>query len=1018
MQDTHTQIHQHPRIWMVPYSRNPFFTGREDDLERLQKTLHTTYTVALTQAITGLGGIGKTQTAIEYAYYHQHMYEYVFWVNASSQDLLSSSFVDIAHRLNLPQKNERDQNRVIAAVMNWLRNNTSWLLVIDNADDLNVVTTFLPTAHTGHIILTTRAQAVGLLAKTVQLEQMPPKVGACFLLRRAGIISSNGVLSDAQEQDRNTAIEISQIFGGLPLALDQAGAYIRETKCRVSDYLNIYQQQEGQLLQRRGTLEKNDYPASVATTWEISVQKIVESNLAAIEILRLCTFLHPDTIPEEIIKKNSDVLGATLQPIASDHFAFNQAIKELRNFSLLQRSSNGKILTIHRLVQAVFRDKMSSDEQKTWGKRALRAVENIFPSVLYENWSTCQMLLPHAQVCSTWMKQQTSFLPEGAHLLLRAGYYCHERAQDKEASTLLEQSLKIFEDIYGYKHRFVADCLNNLALVYEAQDKYKEAESLFQRALAIDEVLEEKQYEITSTLNNLANLYQKQGRYPEAETLFLKALASDEQRYGSNHIEVATDLNNLALLYRIQGRYVEAEPLAQKALTIKENTHGSMHPAVAKNLNNLAAIYFQQELYEKAEPLYERALTIRTHVYEADHPEIAGSLNNLSLLYTEQGKLDLSEEYCKKALAIKMKVYGEENVTTLRSQHNLARIYKEQNKYAEAERLYLHVLHLKEKILGEKHVETAEVLYNLALLYDKQGRYNEATSLLLRSLAIFEEVHGTNHFTVTNGLSSLCENYLILDKYIELEPLLQHLIVILEQVYGSETTKASRYLRHLGIIHLSQKRYEEAEHNFLRALLIDEKANGPEHPSLATNLRYLGLLYQNKEYYQQAEPYFRRAITILQAASQREQESDDLLLAEVLCHLAECYHLQERYAEAEPLYLQALVLFEQENALETELAANCMNKLAANYWAQEKLAEAEMYYQQALTCIEKILGPDDFGVALCVENLASLYFAQAKYVEALPLYRRVLGTYIQHLEPENPYISNVRKAISVASEKQ
>jgi hypothetical protein len=281
--------------WNIPHRRNPFFTGREDILLRLHDSLRADKTAILMQpqSISGLGGIGKTQTAVEYAYLYQNDYQAILWANASSPELLISSYVTIAEMLDLPEKKEQDQNRVVAAVMKWLRVHAGWLLTLDNVEDLTIVNDLIPTAYRGHILLTTRAEAIGILAQHIKIEKMEPEVGALFLLRRAGIVASNIPLANATKDDQRNAIEIAQEMDGLPLALDQAGAYVKSTKCSLPSYLILYQNQQALLLRDRGIFDSDDYPASVATTWSLSFEKVKKANPSAVELLQFCGFLHP-----------------------------------------------------------------------------------------------------------------------------------------------------------------------------------------------------------------------------------------------------------------------------------------------------------------------------------------------------------------------------------------------------------------------------------------------------------------------------------------------------------------------------------------------------------------------------------------------------------------------------------------------------------------------------------------------------------------------------------------------------
>ncbi len=260
-------------IWNVPHHRNTFFTGREDILTHLHSTFTAGKTVILTQAISGLGGIGKTQIAVEYAYRHREEYKAILWAKADSREILVSDLVGIAELLNLAKKNAQDQNQMVSSVKRWLQSNTNWLFILDNAEDLAMVREYLPSVGNGHILLTTRSQVTGRMARCIEVNKMKPEEGGLFLLRWANIIALEASLDAAPATDQIKAVEISQIMDGLPLALDQAGAYIEETASSLSGYLNLYQNKNTVLLKRRGKLI-SDHPESVFTTWSHSFEKI------------------------------------------------------------------------------------------------------------------------------------------------------------------------------------------------------------------------------------------------------------------------------------------------------------------------------------------------------------------------------------------------------------------------------------------------------------------------------------------------------------------------------------------------------------------------------------------------------------------------------------------------------------------------------------------------------------------------------------------------------------------------
>ncbi|MFL5587150.1 MAG: tetratricopeptide repeat protein, partial [Ktedonobacteraceae bacterium] len=670
-----------PQIFNVPFERNPYFTGREDILTNLHNALSKDKTAALTQAISGLGGIGKTQTAIEYAYRHRDNYQYIFWVRSETREQLISDFIAIADLLNLSEKDAKDQGIIVDAVKKWLGANTGWLLILDNADDLAMAKDFLPSLSKGHILLTTRAQVIGRLAQRVEIEKMELEEGALFLLRRANIIVPDASLDDASPAEVARAKEIVQVVDGLPLALDQAAAYIEETECGLARYLQRYQAQRTILLQHRGDLI-SDHPDPVATTWKLSFQKVEQANLAAADLLRLCAFLSPDAIPEEIITEGADDLGPNLQPVASEPVKLDAAIKELRKYSLVRRDPEGQTLTVHRLVQAVLKDEMNEETQHQWAERAVRAVNNAFPDVEYETWPECARLLPHARVCAELIEQWEMSFPEAARLLNQTGWYLRERIQYAEAEPLLQKSLSLPE------HPHLGSSLANLALLYQAQGKYGQAEPLYQRDLALSEKdFGSEHPEVATSLNNLAGLYEHQGKYTEAEPLLLRVLAIREKVLEPEHPDMAMILHHLAWLYTEQGKYRQAEPLYQRSLAIREKALGAEHPYLASTLNNLAMLYQAQGNYGQAESLYQRALAIREKVLEPEHPDVARSLNNLASLYQDQGKYGQAELLFQRSLAIKEKTLGLEHPSMATTLENYADLLRETNREDEAAKL-------------------------------------------------------------------------------------------------------------------------------------------------------------------------------------------------------------------------------------------------------------------------------------------------------------------------------------------
>jgi tetratricopeptide (TPR) repeat protein len=642
-----------PPPWNVPFSKNPFFTGREKVLADVEKELHASGQVAL----TGLGGVGKTQIAAHFPHEHRDEYSAVLWANAASQEALVSDFAAIASLLNLPERDEKDQALAVAAVKRWLDANRGWLLILDNANDLATVRRFIPQLAKGHVLLTTQAQATGDI-QAIEVRDMLPEDGALLLLRRTKILKTDVPLSAAADPARDSATGISKELGGLPLALDQAGAYIEETGCGVAGYLDLYRQRRADLLKRRGGFGP-DHPESVATTVALSFERVACASHAAADLLRFCAFLQPDAIPEEIFANGERGLGPNLGPVAADPLNLNTACAEILKYSLFRRHAGAKTLGIHRLVQEVIQDGLTKEEKYLWAERAVRAVNSAFPAVEFPDMARCERMISQALVCTLLIDAYGFESKEAARLLNQAGYYLYARARFSEAEPLYKSAAKIWEKVSDPE---VATAANNLALVYFAQGKYSEAEVQFNRSLVIrSNTIGENHPAFPKALVNLAALHETQGRYPEAEAGYLRAIDNYKRGLGRVNLELATAWNNLGALYYRQRMYQKAEQLYKQSLAMQEMFVEANHPVLSNNLNNLGELYRSTGRYTEAETLLERALKIAKTHYGNEHPNVAYCTMNLAMLYEDQGRYANAEQLCQEAIALLQEVSGSQH---------------------------------------------------------------------------------------------------------------------------------------------------------------------------------------------------------------------------------------------------------------------------------------------------------------------------------------------------------------------
>ena len=785
-------------FWYVPHLRNPFFTGREEILELLHAALSTDRDAALPQAyaLHGLGGVGKTQVALEYAYRHARDYRAVFWIEAETSDSILASLMHIAERLHLPEYKDTDQHCIVSAVHQWLMTQQSqWLLIWDNVENLELLHRSLPPTHQGAILLTTRRQALGTLAHSIELPPMAREEGTQFVLQRAKILG-DPLVREQWSHDRQLlsaeqarASELVQMMEGLPLALDQAGAYMEETQCTLEEYLYRYQQQQTRLLERRGE-SRQDHPASVVTTFSLSFQQMAQKSPEAADLLRVCALLSPDVIPEEVIRQGAVHLGASLQAIATDPWLLDEAVAMLGTYSLIRRNQAMKTLSIHRLVQAVLLGTMTAEERACWLQRIITALHEVFPANEYTTWEQSERLLSHALWCLAHAGSQEETL-ELSGLASKAAEYLRARGRDAEAEPLFQRAIRILEQAEGAEHQ-LALSLTGLGFLYLGQGKHAEAEPLFRRAIHLWEQVNALEYYQNAaspdySLQGLAILFREQGKYAEAEPLFQRVLRIREDALGPEHAQVAYALGSLALLSQRMGKYREAEQQFQRTINIWEQILGSEHPATAEARAGLAYLYYALGRYEEMESLlqqslhfweqtlgpdhpqvfysliglarlsalqgqdaqaeqqYQRALRIQEQAINPNDPRVGYLLEDLAWFRHRQGDITEAQELYQRALSFWEQSLGPDHPQVAHALHGFANVFRDHGAYAEAERLYRRCQSIRARMLGLSHLETAETLSDFARCQQAQGNIQDAAILSQQALEIREQILGLDH---------------------------------------------------------------------------------------------------------------------------------------------------------------------------------------------------------------------------------------------------------------------------------
>jgi tetratricopeptide (TPR) repeat protein len=816
-----------PRAVFRAPQRNPIFTGRDQLLTDLSAALASGTRTALVHAITGLGGAGKTQIAIEYAHRHRNDYRVIWWLRAERPETLLEDLTALATPLGLTVPTDAPRPDVAATVRRELEENPGWLLVFDNADSLDAVREYLP--EHGYVLITSRNPTWRAAGATVlEVDVWSPREAVTFLLTRTGRADAEG------------AAELAAALGYLPLALEQAAAYIEVNATSFARYVQVYEGRSGTtLLAQHGPL---DYAGTVATTWRLSFDQVRKASPAAAELLELCAFLAPETIPVDLFHpEDKNLLTPRLRK--ADDAAFDEACGALRRYSLVQRSEG--TLGLHRLVQQVIRTALPP---KVFRKRVRMSVMLLcaaFPIDSYDvrTWKRCAQLLPHA-LAVTGHAESTAADPEARSWLLdRAGEYLHGRAELIPARQLFERALALAEVAYGPRHPMLATSVNNLAAVLRTLGDLKEARRGFERALAIAEAAYGPRHpEVAQFVNNLAAVLQELNDLEEARRGFERALAITEAAYGLDHPEVAQFVNNLAAVLQELNDPEGARRGYERAIAIYEAADKRDHPSVANVVTNLAAVLQSLGDLAGAQRSNERALTIDEAAYGPYHPMVARDVNNLARVLQELGDLIGARENFERALRIYEAVYGPHHRDVAAVLNNLAQVLHALRDLAGARQGFERALAICEATYGPNHPTVATRLNNLAMVLKDLGDLAGAQRDLKRALAIDEAAYGLDHPEVATDSCNLAT---LLRERGDLKGARRHLeraLAIDEAAYDRNHPSVARDLTNLAMVLWDLGHRPQARRGFERALTIFTTAGGPSHPSavlLAALLRSL-----------------------------------------------------------------------------------------------------------------------------------------------------------------------------------
>jgi len=640
------------RLWGHVPPRNPGFIGREELLSRIRAGLLAGDRTAV-QALQGIGGVGKTQLAVEYAHRFADGYDVMWWISADQAGLIGSQLAELGENLGCVEPGTGLTDAARQATLAELRRRGQWLLVFDNAESPVDLAPWLPGGN-GHVLITSRSRRWAEIAVPVEVDVLIRAESVAILRTRVSWLSE----ADAEK--------VAAALGDLPLGVTQASGYMTDTGTPADVYLSALETRAGQVLDLG---QPSSYQQSLSAATELAFDRLEHDDPASAALAAVCAFLAPAPVPVEWFTRNPALLPAALASAAADPLTWHQALAMISARALARIDPEG--LRMHRLTQAIVRGYLSL-EQSSASRQAAEAIvaashpgDGRTPDV----WPEWTRLLPHL----TFLHPELATNPGLRQLAVDATYYLFRR---------------------GYW-----------------QSSYDLAGHLYQKWA--DQLGPDDPWTLAAAQAAGTALW-KLGRHDEAAQFDEDTLTRRRRVLGEDHPDTLVSANATAIILRQLGRTEAARELDEDTLARRRRVLGADHPQTLMSANTLTVILRGLDQNEAARDLGEDTLARRRRVLGEDHPDTLISASNLALVWRAVGQVQAARDLAEDALARRRRVLGEDHPDTLISASNLAALLRAAGQVQAARELDEDTLARRRRVLGEDHPDTQRSAARLA----------------------------------------------------------------------------------------------------------------------------------------------------------------------------------------------------------------------------------------------------------------------------------------------------------------
>ncbi|MCK9877415.1 FxSxx-COOH system tetratricopeptide repeat protein [Frankia sp. Ag45/Mut15] len=807
-----------PRLWGNVPSRNPHFTGRHDLLDALDARLREGITSVLPEALHGMGGVGKTQLAAEYVYQHLGDFDVIWWIPAEQSVQIANAFIELGQRLGLDVGSEA--NVAVRQVIEALRLGDPyprWLLVFDNADDPAAVREYIPASSTGRILVTSRNPGWGHVSRPLEVAVFRREESVDLLRSRGGPLSDT-------DADR-----LAAALGDLPLAIETAATWRAETGMSAAEYLRLLDDKLTELLDTPPA----DYPRPVTAAWNVSLDRLAESNPAALELLQVCASFAPTPISRQLLSRAfNETISPALDEALRDPVKLSRAIRDVHRFALARIDHRDNSIVMHRLVQAVLVNRMTPPQQGTMrhGAHVMLAASDPNDPLNPGLWSTYADLYPHMVASNTERCED----PRVRQLLINLCDYLWSWGDHEGSAEFARRVSEAWRADFGDEDPYTLQMSLRFGWGLVVVGRYAEAAEVNQRTYELSMRVNGPDAEMTNELmGNIGADRRWRGEFTAALEIARDAHTRARRAFGPDDPQTLNAAHTVAVCLRLLGRYSESVVLGEQTWAQAVRLYGEDHAESLKSLTGVALDRRELGDYLGARTAHEgiEARFRRLYDLTENHPARLHASRYLAVAHRKAGDHPRALELSREVEQRFFRRYGGQHPASLVAALGLSIDLRHAGLLQEARDVCLRTLRRYADKIGETHPHTLAAAVNLAVIERLAGRAADALDRDEQTFAAYTERLGAAHPSTLAAATNLASDLHALGRFAAAADRDELTLATSTDALGERHPSTLAVAANLAMDLRSLERTDEAREQQARTLLRIDMVLGRDHPA-------------------------------------------------------------------------------------------------------------------------------------------------------------------------------------------